>query len=73
MDTAIKTFKTFEVSLPAEYASVLKKMIQGLGGQVKAQRKTKKCGLDEALEDVEAGRINRYNSFEEFKQKMLEL
>ena len=39
-------------------------------GKVKAQ---KKSGLDEALEDVKAGRIHKYENFEAFKQKMLEL
>lgn len=43
MDTAIKTFKTFEVSLPAEYAAAIKKIILGLGGQVNAPHKTKKA------------------------------
>lgn len=49
---------------------ILKKFITSLEGKVKAQ---KKSGLDEALEDVKAGRIHKYENFEAFKQKMLEL
>lgn len=68
MDTT--TLKTFEVSIPEEYVDTLKQFIKALKGKVKVQKKN---GLDEALEDVKAGRINKYNSFEEFEQKMLNL
>lgn len=64
------TLKTFEVSIPEEYTDTLKQFIKALKGKVKTQ---KKCGLDEALEDVKAGRVYKYNNFEEFKQKMLDL
>ena len=67
---ATTSLKTFEVSIPEEYTDTLKQFIKALRGKVKTQ---KKCGLDEALEDVKAGRIHKYNSFDEFKQKMLEL
>ena len=64
------SLKTFEVTIPEKYADILKKFITSLEGKVKAQ---KKSGLDEALEDVKAGRIHKYENFEAFKQKMLEL
>ena len=32
--------------------------------------KTKKCGLDEALEDVEAGRVTEYSSVDDFFKEM---
>ena len=63
------SLKTFEVTIPEKYADILKKFITSLEGKVKAQ----KSGLDEALEDVKAGRIHKYENFEAFKQKMLEL
>ena len=64
------SLKTFEVTIPEKYADILKKFITSLEGKVKAQ---KKSGLDEALEDVKAGRIHKYENFEAFKQKKLEL
>lgn len=64
------SLKTFEVTIPEKYADTLKKFIKALDGKVKSQKKT---GLDEALEDVKAGRVYRYENFETFKQKMLEL
>jgi len=32
-------------------------------------KKTKKCGLDEALEDVRAGRVTEYESVDDFFKK----
>ncbi len=64
------SLKTFEVTIPEKYADTLKKFIKALEGKVKAQ---KKSGLDEALEDVKAGRVYKYESFEDFKQKVLDL
>lgn len=60
------SLKTFEVTIPEKYADILKKFITSLEGKVKAQKKS-------ALEDVKAGRIHKYENFEAFKQKMLEL
>lgn len=39
---------------------------------VKPQTKTRsrKCGLDEALEDVKAGRVSEYASVDDFFKKM---
>lgn len=66
----ISSLKTFEVSIPEEYTDTLKQFIKALNGKVKRQ---KKCGLDEALEDVKAGRVYKYDNFDDFKQKMLKL
>ena len=64
------SLKTFEVTIPEKYADILKKFITSLEGKVKAQ---KKSGLDEALEDVKAGRIHKYENFEAFKQRHLDI
>lgn len=59
-----------EVTVPQKYVDIVKKFIKSLEGKVKVR---KKSGLDEALEDVKAGRVYKYDSFEDFKQKMLKL
>ena len=50
------TLKTFEISIPEKYASAIRSLVKSMGGSIKV-RKEKKCGLDEALEDVKAGRV----------------
>ena len=65
----IKTLKTFEIAIPEEYAATIRKLIQGLGGKIKA-RKEKKCGLDEALEDVKAGRVYHAESTEDLMKQI---
>ena len=59
------SLKTFEVTIPEKYADILKKFITSLEGKVKAQ---KKSGLDEALEDVKAGRIYHAESTKGFDE-----
>ncbi len=68
--TTTPSLRTFEVTIPEQYTDTLKQFIKALKGKIKAEKKT---GLDEALEDVKAGRVHRYDSFEDFKQKMLKL
>lgn len=71
--TAVKAreaVETLEVTVPQKYVDIVKKFIKSLEGKVKVR---KKSGLDEALEDVKAGRVYKYDSFEDFKQKMLKL
>lgn len=34
-----KTLKTFDISIPEEYVKAIRKIIQGLGGKVKAHKK----------------------------------
>lgn len=61
MDAIINN--TYEVTIPQEYAATLKQFIKVLGGKVKAP---KKCGLEEALDDIKAGRVSRkYDSVDE--------
>ena len=62
------SLKTFEVTIPEKYADILKKFITSLEGKVKAQ---KKSGLDEALEDVKAGRIYHAESTKDLMKQIL--
>lgn len=52
------TLKTFEISIPEKYVSAIRKLVKSMGGSITV-RKEKKCGLDEALEDVKAGRVSK--------------
>ena len=67
METVLKAF---EVSVPEEFTDTLRVFVKALKGSMKAE---KKCALDAALEDIEAGRIQKYPDFESFKKEMLEL
>lgn len=60
------SLKTFEVTIPEKYADILKKFITSLEGKVKAQ---KKSGLDEALEDVKAGRYTNTRTLRHSSKK----
>lgn len=62
------SLKTFEVTIPEKYADTLKKFIKALEGKVKVQ---KKSGLDEALEDVKAGRVYHAESTKDLMQQIL--
>ena len=65
-----------QITLQFENASVknrLLKVIELMNGVsvVKPQKtKTKKSGLEEALEDVEAGRVSEYASVDDFFKEM---
>ena len=63
------TLKTFEISIPEKYVSAIRKLVKSMGGTVKI-RKEKKCGLDEALEDVKAGRIYHAESTEDMMKQI---
>ena len=69
META--TLKTYEVTIPEQYSSTLKQFIKALSGKMKVQQNSTE--LDEALEDIRKGRVHRYDSFEEFKQRISEI
>ncbi len=44
----------------------LKKILNAIEGvSIAKPSKKKKCGLDEALDDVKAGRVHRYNSVDD--------
>jgi len=64
------TLKTFEISIPEKYASAIRSLIKSMGGSIKV-RKEKKCGLDEALEDVKAGRVYSYSSVDEMWEALM--
>ncbi|MCS2891698.1 hypothetical protein NXY11_15975 [Parabacteroides faecis] len=63
------TLKTFEISIPEKYVSAIRKLVKSMGGSVKI-RKEKKCGLDEALKDVKAGRIYHAESTEDMMKQI---
>lgn len=65
------TLKTFEISIPEKYVSAIRTLVKSLGGSIKI-RKEKKCGLDEALEDVKAGRVSKtYTSVDELWKDLM--
>jgi len=47
----------------------LRSLVKSMGGSIKV-RKEKKCGLDEALEDVKAGRIYHAESTEDMMKQI---
>lgn len=64
------TLKTFEISIPEKYVSAIRKLVKSMGGSIKI-RKEKKCGLDEALEDVKAGRVHSYANVDEMWEALM--
>ena len=64
------TLKTFEISIPEKDASAIRSLVKSMGGSIKV-RKEKKCGLDEALEDVKAGRVYSYSSVDEMWEALM--
>lgn len=63
------TAKTFEVTIPEQYITVIRNVVKALGGRMKAMKKVRKTGLDEALEDIKAGRVYHAESVDDmFKQ-----
>ena len=63
------TLKTFEITIPEKYVSAIRSLIKSMGGKIKV-RKEKKCGLDEALEDVKAGRVYHAESTEDMMKQI---
>lgn len=63
------TLKTFEISIPEKYVSAIRKLVKSMGGSIKI-RKEKKCGLDEALEEVKAGKIYHAESTEDMMKQI---
>lgn len=52
-----------------KYASAIRSLVKSMGGSIKV-RKEKKCGLDEALEDVKAGRVYHAESTEDMMKQI---
>lgn len=66
-----------QLTLQFENESIKKhflKIIELMNGvsvvKPQSKSKTKKCGLDEALEDVKAGRVYEYASVDDFFKEM---
>lgn len=69
--TTETTLKTVEITIPEKYISVIRSLVKSLGGKIKV-RKEKKCGLDEVLEDVKAGRVSKaYTSVDELWKDLM--
>lgn len=69
--TAVKAreaVETLEVTVPQKYVDIVKKFIKSLEGKVKVR---KKSGLDEALEDVKAGRVYHAESTKDLMRQIL--
>lgn len=62
--------KTYEIKVSEKYADAIRKLVKTLGGTMKV-RKEQKCGLDEALEDVKAGRVYHADSTEDLIKQIL--
>lgn len=69
--TTETTLKTFEITIPEKYVSPIRSLVKSMGGKIKI-RKEKKCGLDEALEDVKAGRVSKaYTNVDELWKDLM--
>lgn len=61
---------TLTISDPKD-ASLIKKLLAKFDSvTISKTKKSRKTGLDEALEDVAAGRVTRYDSVEDFFKEM---
>ena len=63
-----QSISTFEVSIPTDYAEELRHYIKSLKGKIVSKKKT---GLDEALDDIKAGRIYHAQSTEDLMKQIL--
>ena len=54
-DMETTSITTYEVTIPTQYDDILKKFIKSLKGTV---IQSSKSGIDEALDDIRAGRIH---------------
>lgn len=61
---------TYTLNVPRGKANLLRSIVKELGGtMIKPRATAKRCGLDEALDDIKAGRIHHADSVEDmFKQ-----
>lgn len=61
---------TIQVENPSILAS-LKKILKAMNGvEILPKSKMKKCGLEEALEDIRCGRVTEYKSSEDMFNKL---
>ncbi|MCQ4875410.1 hypothetical protein [Butyricimonas paravirosa] len=62
------SLQTLEINIPEKYVSIVRKFIKSLGGTVKLRKKN---GLDEALEDIKAGRVYHADSTKDMLKQIL--
>ena len=63
-----QSISTFEVSIPTDYTEELRYYIKSLKGKIVSKKKN---GLDEALDDIKAGRIYHAQSTEDLMKQIL--
>lgn len=63
------SISTYEVTIPTQYDDILKKFITSLKGTV---IRSSKSGIDEALDDIRAGRIHHAKDTKEMMRQILE-
>lgn len=63
-----QSISTFEVSIPTDYTEELRHYIKSLKGKIVSKKKT---GLDEALDDIKAGRIYNAQSTDDLMKQIL--
>ncbi len=61
---------TLTINDPKDVSLIKKLLAKFDGVTLKKTANKRKTGLDEALEDVAAGRVSRYNSVEDFFKEM---
>ena len=62
------SLQTLEINIHEKYVSIVRKFIKSLGGTVKLRKKN---GLDEALEDIKAGRVYHADSTKDMLKQIL--
>ena len=62
---ATNQYERMTVHVPRKETRRLKAIVKALGFEIE-----KKCGLDRALEDIEAGRVRSWSSAEEMFQAL---
>ena len=63
-----QSISTFEVSIPTDYTEELRHYIKSLKGKIVSKKKN---GLDEALDDIKAGRIYHAQSTDDLMKQIL--
>lgn len=62
---------TYTLTIPSRQCRLFKSLAREMGWTVeKPAAKKKACGMDKAMEDIEKGRIQTYESVEDFFNKM---
>lgn len=64
------TQMTLTITDPKDASLIRKLLAKFEGVYISKPSKKRKTGLDEALEDVAAGRVTRYDSVEDFFKEM---